>query len=280
MRPLTRALGAALPRLHAARGQRAVVAVDVGLDADAREEVLQDAHVPSAHSLAEIAVAQGELGGLRLRGGEQWYDGPGHGQGSRERTTARQDDPFLQPPTGLAVGLARKDSRYAAWSRRFAPGPGFPGPHCFGSPAPMRPPGRMGLGVMSRFEARHSSGAPAASVRGRDGSPRGRTRQARRRDRRPGAAVRGRRPRRLRRQRRRPAAPRGRQAGPAGVEVRARARADRPRAGRRPAGDPRLHAARGAVARRPRPRRRRRRLPDRRPARAARARGRRAPASA
>ena len=246
------------------------MAVDVGVDADAREEVLQDAHVPAAHSLAEIAIAQGELGGLRLRGGEQWYDGPGHGQCSRERTTARQDDPFLQPPTGLAVGLARKD-RATPLVTAIRPRPGSPGPHCFGSPAPMRPPARWDSALCPVSKRGTLAEAPAASVRGRDGSPRGRTRQARRRDRRPGAAVRGRRPRRLRRQRRRPAAPRGRQAGPAGVEVGARARADRPRAGRRLAGDPRLHAARGAVARRPRPRRPRRRLPDRRPARAARA---------
>jgi hypothetical protein len=70
------------------------VAVDVGLDADARQEVLEDADVPSGHALAEVAVAQGELSGVRL-GGVGGYEGPGHGQGRRERATARQDDPFF-----------------------------------------------------------------------------------------------------------------------------------------------------------------------------------------
>src|SRR3954452_21515408 len=46
---------------------------------------------------------------------------------ARPATSMRQRDngngPFFRPPTGLAVGLARKESRYAAVSRRFAPGP-------------------------------------------------------------------------------------------------------------------------------------------------------------
>ncbi len=114
---------------------------------------------------------------------------------------------------------------------------------------------------MSLTEARHSSGVP-------------RRRRAEPRDCRSGAAVRGYRPRGVRPQRRRPAAPRGRDADPAGLEVGPLPGADRARAGRRAAGDPRLHAARGAVAGRPRPRRSGRRLPDRRPRGAAGARGR------
>src|SRR4051794_9552477 len=47
---------------------------------------------------------------------------------ARTVANVRQRDnttPFLQPPTGLAVGLARKNSRYAIqW--RFAPGPQIP----------------------------------------------------------------------------------------------------------------------------------------------------------
>ena len=70
---------------------------------------------------------------------------------------------------------------------------------------------------MSLTEARHPSGVP-------------RRRSAEPRDGRPGAAVRGRRPRRLRPQRGRPAAPRRRDADPPRVEVRALPGADRARA--------------------------------------------------
>src|SRR5215207_6956582 len=68
-------------------------------------------------------------------------------------TSVRQRDktiPFPQPPTGLAVGLARKKSRYAAYIRRFAPGPRSPGPKLLWFPRSRRPP-PAGLGVMSRF---------------------------------------------------------------------------------------------------------------------------------
>ena len=167
------------------------------------------------------------------------------------------EKPFLSSPTGLAVGLARKD-RATPHTRRFAPGPRNPWPY-------LVPPFLSGLvtgedsALCPLTDRRHHSEVP-----GHDDTQ---TRDIRSR-----CAIRGHRSRRLRPQRRRPAAPRGRDPDPAGLEVRPLPRADRARARRRAAGDPRLHAARGAVAGRPRPRGPRRRLPHGRPRRPARAR--------
>ena len=200
---------------------------------------------------------------------------------ARAVASVRRRDKTILSSTACGVSCrARAEvSRYAhEW--RFAPGPGFPGPPALVPPLPCDPPATRDSALCPVMRRATLAQGPAASVRGRDGSRRARPRQARRRDGGPGAAVRRRRPRRVRRQRRRPAAPRGRQAGPARLEVRARARADRARAGRRPAGHPRLHAARGAVAGPPRPRRPRGRLPDRGPRGAARARRRARRASA
>ena len=69
------------------------------------------------------------------------------------------ENPFLSSPTGLAVGLARKESRYAASLRRFAPGPEIPGPIWFPRSGPRLVP-RARFGVMSLTDARHDSSMP------------------------------------------------------------------------------------------------------------------------
>ena len=166
--------------------------------------------------------------------------------------------PFFPPPTGLAVGLARKESRATPQCCGDSPLAG--GPAC-GSPVPRRPGPCGNSAFMSPTKRGTLAKRTAATVRSLAAGPGNRHRP-------PRAAVRGGRPRGLRRQRRRPAAPGRRQGRPAGHQVGPLPRADRPRAGRRlprPAG---LHAARGAVAG---PRRRGGRLPDGRPHGAARA---------
>ena len=58
--------------------RRAVLAINRGLDADLREEVLQDANVRSVHSLPEVPVPEC-----------QWYGGWACGPAAKSQSKAR-----------------------------------------------------------------------------------------------------------------------------------------------------------------------------------------------
>ena len=76
-------LGLALPRAHAAGGVGTEVPVDRGAQADAGEEVLEDAHVGAAHAGPQVAGPEGAASGVRVSGhhGRSETNGQhGHGQ--------------------------------------------------------------------------------------------------------------------------------------------------------------------------------------------------------
>ena len=160
----------------------------------------------SGHALAEIAVAK--------RAAASAWAAENIGTTARPRPRRACDSVTRRSLSSTAYGVScrARAERLALRriERRFAPGPGFPGPTAWFPRSHPVPRTEMGFGVMSRSKRGTLAEAPAGSVRARDGSPRGRGRAPRRRDRRAGPAVRRRRPRRLRRQRRRPAAPRRR----------------------------------------------------------------------
>ena len=253
------AAASALPRAHAAGGAAAELAVDGRVRSPAR--VRKSWRTRTSRPC--IPCLQGPLTEGPLGSGRPQRPKP-----SLNRAPIRPrracDSVTTKTLSFIAYGVscrARAErSRYAAYTRRFAPGPEIPGPIWFPRSSPAWSPAKIRRyvllptgGTIAKCPATTSSNTrpPILMRRSRVIDLDAFDRNAADLLRRAGAT-----PIRL-----------------ASKSVRCRALIDRA-LGRRAPGDPRLHAARGAVAGRPRPLRPRRRLPHRRPQRAARARGR------